>query len=214
VVARTPVTARAEILGRVRAALGASPPESYEREPPHPAPLGPGAALALLRERLLELGADVYAATAATLAETLRGSCAVHGARRIVVPDDWPETWTPSGLEVEHDGGRQVSSLGTFDGALTAARLAIAESGTIVFDGGPRQGRRQLTLLPELHVCVLRTADVADSIAAAMMLIRPHDGAASALTFVSGVSATTDIELTRVEGVHGPRKLAVVLLEN
>jgi L-lactate dehydrogenase complex protein LldG len=210
--------AREAVLARVRAAQAAAGLGAAGAAPssplPGPPPLDQPAALARLEERLREFGADVRATEEVTLADAVGAACAAHGARRLVAPADWPEAWTPAGLDVTRDEQLSPQDLGMFDGALTGARMGIAESGTLVFDGGPTQGRRLLTLLPELHVCVLRTADVVDSIGAAMARLRPAagGGAHAPLTFVSGPSATTDIELTRIEGVHGPRRLAVILL--
>jgi L-lactate dehydrogenase complex protein LldG len=214
--ATRPVTARDEILGRVREALdrtAAAAPQLEPLDPPGPSPLDAGGERARLQETLLELGVEVCDADVTTLPRTIEAICARHAAHRVVVPDDWPPAWTPSGVEVEREGGRAARELGDFDCALTAARLGIAESGTLVLDGGARHGSRLLTLLVELHVCVLPGAAVVDSIDHAMELLAPTPGARGALTFVSGPSATTDIELTRIEGVHGPRRLAVVLLD-
>jgi L-lactate dehydrogenase complex protein LldG len=210
-------SAREAVLARVRAALHRSHAPLDASPRPHearPAPLDSTAALARLRERLLEFGADVRDAAPGTVAEAIRDACVAHRAGTVVVPDDWPPEWTPRGLDVTADDGWVARELASCDAALTAARLGIAESGTVVFDGGPRQGRRLLTLLPEVHICVLRTSDVVDSIDAGMRRVTPSVGVARAITFVSGPSATTDIELTRIEGVHGPRQLSVILLHS
>jgi L-lactate dehydrogenase complex protein LldG len=102
-----------------------------------------------------------------------------------------------------------------FDGALTAAGLAIAETGTLVLDGGPDQGRRALTLLPDLHICVVLrariVADLPDAVAVLGEVVRSER---RPVTFVSGPSATSDIELRRVDGVHGPRRLEVVVADD
>ena len=95
---------------------------------------------------------------------------------------------------------------------MTASRLAIAESGTVVLDGGPGQGRRALTLLPDYHLCVVRSSDVVSLMPEAIALLQDAVAAGRPLTFFSGPSATADIELDRVEGVHGPRTLDVILV--
>jgi L-lactate dehydrogenase complex protein LldG len=208
------VTAREEVLGRVRAAISASG-QIGELPPALPTPAPPPrakSALDLLRERLIEVGARVEVVAPDGVAAAISASCEQLGARRLVVPDDWPPQWLPASVECSPQSEHSVRSLASVEATATAARLGIAETGTIVFDGGAAQGSRLLSLLPELHVCVLRTDDIVPTFAAAMEQLEPSQGSAGALTFVSGPSATTDIELTRVEGVHGPRKLAVVLI--
>ena len=101
--------------------------------------------------------------------------------------------------------------LDALDGVLTGCTVAIAETGTLVLSGGPGEGRRALTLVPDLHVCVVQGAQVVETVPEAFDVLR--DAATRPLTFVSGPSATSDIELKRVEGVHGPRRLVVVIVE-
>jgi L-lactate dehydrogenase complex protein LldG len=153
----------------------------------------------LFCERVSEYRARVSRAPADGVAEMVAEVAARHDARRLVAPGGLPSQWRPSRLE-------------QFDGALTAAGLAIAETGTLVLDGGPDQGRRMLTLLPDLHICVVPVArivaDVPDAISALGELARSER---RPVTFVSGPSATSDIELRRVEGVHGPRRLEVIV---
>jgi L-lactate dehydrogenase complex protein LldG len=129
------------------------------------------------------------------------------------VPAGLRGRWRPAELELVEDDGRLTPrELEQFDGALTAAAVAIAETGTIVLDGGPDQGRRALTLLPDLHISVVESAlvvaDVPDAIAELDEAVRVHR---RPVTFVSGPSATADIELRRVQGVHGPRRLEVIV---
>ncbi|MBX5442808.1 MAG: LUD domain-containing protein [Solirubrobacteraceae bacterium] len=150
-------------------------------------------------------GAAGDAAIAAAVAEALGR----HAARRVVVPPGLPVAWLPPGIEaLADDPPLDHDAIAAADGVLTGCALAIAQTGTIVLDHTAGQGRRALTLLPDLHVCVVRAdqvvADVPDAIAALGDRRRP-------VTFVSGPSATSDIELNRVEGVHGPRRLEVVL---
>lgn len=135
-----------------------------------------------------------------------------HRARHLAAPADLPPEFRPrtKGLELYLDEDPPLTNgqLGALDGVLTGCALAIADTGTIVLDAGPGQGRRTLTLLPDLHVCVIRATQVVhtvpEAVAALAAVNRP-------ITFISGPSATSDIELDRVEGVHGPRRLEVVL---
>jgi L-lactate dehydrogenase complex protein LldG len=203
------VTARDDILARVRAALRDVPrdedPFAAPYEPP-PAPFGDPVA------RFVERVSD-YRATvrdAHEVAATAAHVCAEHRAQRIGIPPALPEAWQPEGLDLVADHGLDPRDLDALDGALTGCALAIAETGTIVLDGGERSGRRALTLVPDLHLCVVERAQVVATVPDA---IRALDGARGPFTLVSGPSATSDIELDRVEGVHGPRRLEVLLTQ-
>ncbi|MFD8594031.1 lactate utilization protein C [Kitasatospora sp. NPDC059646] len=201
--------ARTEILRRIRAAAvppAAAPPRHYLRHAPGLDEDDRPAVLALFAERLAEYGATVLRADDAgpAVAEAL-GS-----ARTAVVPAGLPEQWT-----AHWDGETRTdrpplthAQLDATDAVLTTCAAAVAESGTLILDGGPGQGRRAATLLPDLHVCVVRAAQVHSALPGALAGLDP----ARPLTFVSGPSATADIEMIRVKGVHGPRRLAVVLL--
>ena len=200
------MSAREDILARVRAALRDVPaaealePAGYEPPPPPS-----GNAVARFAERVSDYRATVREAddVAATIAQV----CAEHEARRLGIPAALP--WRPPGLELVEDHGLSAGDLDALDGALTGCALAIAETGTIILDGGERSGRRALTLVPDLHVCVVERSQVVATVSDA---IRALDGGRGPFTFVSGPSATSDIELDRVEGVHGPRRLEVLLV--
>jgi L-lactate dehydrogenase complex protein LldG len=199
-------SAREDILARVRAALRDVPaaealePAGYEPPPPPS-----GNAVARFAERVSDYRATVREAddVAATIAQV----CAEHEARRMGIPPALP--WRPQGVELIEDDGLSAGELDELDGALTGCALAIAETGTIILDGGDRSGRRALTLVPDLHVCVVERSQVVATVSDA---IRALDGGRGPFTFVSGPSATSDIELDRVEGVHGPRRLEVLLV--
>jgi L-lactate dehydrogenase complex protein LldG len=190
------MTARDDILARVREATAGV------EAPPRPALRESGqASVDLFVERCADYRAVVERCTPDQLAD--RVAAAVEG--RVVVP---------AGLGVEVadavvDDGFTAAELDRIDTVVTNASVAIAETGTIVLDHGAGQGRRALTLVPDRHVCVVRAdqvvADVQDAVAA-LDPRRPH-------TWISGPSATSDIELDRVEGVHGPRNLHVVVVE-
>ena len=202
------MSAREHILGRVRAALRDVPAgEGVEAQPYEPPPAPSGNAVARFAERVADYRATV--GVAAALASTNTLGCPAPGPRRLGVPAGLLEGWRPDGLELVEDAGLSVGDLDALDGALTGCALAIAETGTIVLDGGERSGRRALTLVPDLHLCLVERSQVVATVPDA---IRALDGARGPFTFVSGPSATSDIELDRVEGVHGPRRLEVLLV--
>jgi L-lactate dehydrogenase complex protein LldG len=132
--------------------------------------------------------------------------------RRLVVPRDIPPGWLPAGVDAVGDTGLDANELDQIGAALTGCALGIAETGTIVLDGGPTQGRRALTLVPDVHICVVAAEQVVDGVPTALRrlagLVRSER---RPLTFVSGPSATSDIELSRVEGVHGPRRFWLIV---
>jgi L-lactate utilization protein LutC len=153
----------------------------------------------------------VDAGAADAVAAAVAEACREHGVARLAVPGDLPPAWFPAGVEVVADEALDIAELDAIGAALTGCALAIAETGTIVLDCGPRQGRRVLTLVPDVHVCVVEAAQVVDGVPVAMRrLAEGLRAAPRPLTFVSGPSATSDIELSRVEGVHGPRRLEVI----
>jgi L-lactate dehydrogenase complex protein LldG len=201
------VTARDDILGRVRAALQDVPrdedplPAAYQ-----PPPASPGDPVARFVERVSDYRATVREVD--EVAPVVALVCAEHDAGRIAIPPALPGAWRPADVDLVEDRGLSARELDALAGALTGCALAIAETGTIVLDGGQRSGRRALTLVPDLHLCVVERAQVVATVPEA---IRALDGARGPFTFVSGPSATSDIELDRVEGVHGPRRLEVLL---
>ena len=137
-----------------------------------------------------------------------------RGARRIVVPSGFPDAWMPRGVDTPHEGPESVatSELAEIDGVLTTCAVAIAETGTLALDAGAGQGRRALTLVPDYHLCVVRAEQVVETVPEAFRRLEPGVDAGRPITLVSGPSATSDIELNRVKGVHGPRTLDVILV--
>jgi len=131
-----------------------------------------------------------------------------RGARRVVVPAGLDLAALPAGTEIVVDDGLPAAALDAVDGVITAAAVAIAETGTIVLDGSPDQGRRALSLVPDYHVCIVRAEQVVALVPEALARLDPG----RPLTWISGPSATSDIELDRVQGVHGPRTLEVILV--
>jgi L-lactate dehydrogenase complex protein LldG len=130
--------------------------------------------------------------------------------RRMVVPAGLAAEWLPGGVEFVVDEGLPAAELDRVDGVMTGATLAIAETGTVVLQNVAGQGRRAVTLVPDYHLCVVRMEDVVETVPEAMDRLQATAGLAT--TFVSGPSATADIEMTRIKGVHGPRFLDVILV--
>ena len=169
-----------------------------------------GPLLDLLAERLADYRAIVRRAAPAELAAALGAALADRGARRIVVAPGLDLPALPDGIEAVPDDGIPAHDLDAFDGVVTGAAVAIAETGTIVLDGSPDQGRRAITLVPDYHLCIVHAAQVVELVPEA--ITRLAAGADRPFTWISGPSATSDIELKRVEGVHGPRTLEVILV--
>ena len=168
----------------------------------------------LFAERLADYRATVHKVGRASVADVLSEVCAAGGAARLVAPVDLPDDWTPSdGVEVVLDEGLSHEQLDRVDGVISGCALAIAETGTIVLDGGARQGRRAISLLPDYHLCVVEADQVVGGMPEAVALLADSvRSAGRPVTFISGPSATSDIELERVEGVHGPRTLEVLIV--
>ncbi len=171
--------------------------------------MGEAARLDLLADRLTDYKAHVRRATAATLAAEVSAALAQRGARAIVVPPGLGVP-LPAFAEVTVDDGLTAAELDAFDAVVTKAAVAIAETGTIVLDGAPDQGRRAITLVPDYHLCIVTSGQVVHLVPEAVA--RLADSVSQPLTWISGPSATSDIELERVEGVHGPRTLEVILV--
>jgi L-lactate dehydrogenase complex protein LldG len=203
------VSARDEILCRVRTAVAgaASTPAPHGYAVAGVPGVDPAEAFA---QRVRAYDATVI--ETGDLARTAGEALAQHGARRVGVAADLDGRFRPSGFELVEDNGLAPSELDGLDGALTLCAAACALTGTIALDGGPGQGRRALTLLPDLHVCVVRAEQIVATVPELVRRLRPSAHEGRPIVLVSGPSATSDIELERVEGVHGPRRLVVVLV--
>ena len=209
-------SAREQVLASIRAALTGSmegaPPPRVDAPPPPPAG---DRLLELFIERAAGTGATVTTCNTDGIAETLRDACARHGARRLAAPVGLPERWHPDGVELIPDELLSAAALDELDGVITGAAVAIAESGTIALDGSPDQGRRALTLIPDLHLCVVQATRIVPALPQALELLAPSiTPGRRALLLISGPSSTADIELSRVQGVHGPRRLEIVVAAN
>ncbi|MFJ5952266.1 lactate utilization protein C [Streptomyces noursei] len=208
------MSSREAVLRRIRQATADLPkdpvsvPRSYLRHAPAVVPGDRSAAVALLEERLTEYGAEVRRSAEADLPAAVAGALAAAGSA--VVPAGLPDAWLArwSGVVRRDAPPLTHAELDATDAVLTTCAAAVAESGTLVLDGGPGQGRRAPTLLPDLHVCVVRGAQVHSAMPEAIGRLAP----ARPLTWISGPSATADIEMIRVRGVHGPRRLTVLLV--
>jgi L-lactate dehydrogenase complex protein LldG len=213
------ITAREEILARIRAAnqaagspLPAEIPRRYRRTGDHP----PGVAelVELLRDRLVDYRATVVDSAPDGVPAAIAGALAnVEGP--VVVPPGLPKDWCPDGVldgMAEHAGGAGADTVGAeldrFAAVVTGCAAACAETGTIALDGSPDQGRRAISLIPDVHVCVVRAEQIVHTVPELLATLIPD----RPTTLISGPSATSDIELERVEGVHGPRTLIVVLV--
>ncbi|UUU26626.1 LutC/YkgG family protein [Streptomyces sp. DSM 40750] len=166
----------------------------------------------LLAENLADYRALVHRTDADGLAGVVAGLLREHGSKTVLTPPGLSEDWLAAATDVTRVPDRVESTpheLDQVDSVVTACALAIAETGTIVLDGSPDQGRRRITLVPDHHICVVRVPEqVVSSVPQALERLDPK----RPLTWISGPSATSDIELDRVEGVHGPRTLEVVLV--
>jgi len=205
--------AREIVLARLRGALGDEPPvpavpRGYRREGAYAA--GSPELVDLLVDRLEDYRATVLRTSAEDreIGATVTDVLVAQGARDVIAAPGVPADWLRGIPEHRLDDGsatpRQLDRTGA---VVTGSAVAVAETGTIVLDGSPLCGRRAITLVPDTHVCVVRVVDVVQTVPEALGRLDP----ARPLTFVSGPSATSDIELSRVEGVHGPRTLVVVL---
>jgi len=203
-------TARETVLNRIKAANAAAGhpnpvpiPRDYRRS----GTLGAGSRelLDLLVDRLVDYKATVVESSADRVPDAIRTALADAGVTgRVVVPPGLPDGWCRDGVV---DSGLTPHELDGFAAVVTASAASCAQTGTIALDGSPDQGRRAITLVPDVHVCVVRAEQVVETVPELVARLEPT----RPTTFISGPSATSDIELERVEGVHGPRTLIVVL---
>ena len=202
--------AREAILARVRAALADGPPavvapRNYRLRGERDA----ASVTELFVERVRDYEATVVVTDdpGAAVAEALNAA----GARRVGIAVDLDHELHVSGIELVADDGLTARALDALDAAVTTCACACAETGTIALDGGRGQGRRALSLVPDLHVCVVRAESIVETVPELVGALEPSARDGRPIVLVSGPSATSDIELTRVEGVHGPRRLVVVV---
>jgi L-lactate dehydrogenase complex protein LldG len=211
--------ARAEILRRVRGALRDVPRDERPEEVPvaqdyeRAGRLCRSEVLGLFEDRVRDYGAVVRRVEVTRLADGVLSACRELGLGRVAVPPALPTDWRPPDVELVQDHGLSARELDAIDGALTGCAVAIAQTGTLVLDGQGASGRRLLTLVPDNHICVVEAEQVVESVPEGFERVADavrREG--RPITLVSGPSASSDIELTRVEGVHGPRHLFVLVV--
>jgi L-lactate dehydrogenase complex protein LldG len=211
------VNTRAAILDRIRAASSASPaeipascaavPRNYHRH----GQISANARIALLIERLREYDAEVGECAPDEIVQAIACVIESSGRRALVAPPGLPGEWLVSACNWKIDDHLTHDEIEYAEGVVTGATCAIAESGTIVLHHTPAEGRRVLSLLPDWHLCVLRASQVVETLPEYFQCC----GSTPALaTFISGPSATADIEMTRIKGVHGPRFLNVLIVRD
>jgi L-lactate dehydrogenase complex protein LldG len=201
--------ARAELLARIRAATRGAQPVAISTEFRSHGTLDPALRVSRFCERVGDYRAEVRRVT--DVAEAVAVAAREHAATRFVVPAALPHAWRPPELELLDDVGFSPTELDRMDGVVTGCTVAIAETGTIVLSGGAPEGRRAITLVPDLHICVVDEAQIVELVPEAFARLAELGMQSRPITFISGPSATSDIELSRVEGVHGPRQLVVLV---
>lgn len=210
--------AKSEILARVRAALKDVPAgetaddvavvRDYRRVGELPA----AEVVELFAENCADYRANVRQVSEAELPGAIAAWLAERGHRRLAIPADLPAAWRVDGVEWVEDHALSHDELSAVDGVVTGCAVAIALNGTIVLDGGVAQGRRALTLLPDYHLCVVPAERIVELVPEGIARLADAARAGQPMTMIAGPSATSDIELNRVEGVHGPRTLDVVVV--
>ena len=212
-------SAREVVLGRIRAALGGISSaevvgagwDGIRRGYQRTARRERGAVIELFEDRLRDYDAHVVRVSRGEVASAAAKMLAGRGVKRLVIPAGLREDLIVEGYEFLVDEGLAAAELNAVDGVVTESTLGIAETGTIVSQTKPGQGRRAISLVPDYHLCVVDTRDVVETVPEAMDKLAATAGLAT--TFISGPSATADIEMTRIKGVHGPRFLDVILVE-
>jgi L-lactate dehydrogenase complex protein LldG len=201
------MNAKEEILARIATALEDRPlVGATERDYHHAGTTTVDDVVGLFESRVLDYKAEVVRCRPSEVSATIAVALAARDATRIVEPEGLPDSWLVD--RVRDEPQLSAVELDELDGVLTTCAVGIAETGTIVLDHGPGQGRRALTLVPDYHVCVVRTDQIVHSVPDAIAALDPLHP----LTWISGPSATSDIELQRVDGVPGPRHLYVIIV--
>jgi L-lactate dehydrogenase complex protein LldG len=207
-------SAREAILNRIRASTqdaGRTPYADLPRSYIHRGSLDRAAILRLMVERLREYGADVTETSPGNLSCAIAEQLRLSGRRTFVVPPGLSSDWPTTGARLKVDRDLPNDEIETCDGVVTAAFAGIADSGTIALHHSAAEGRRVISLLPDWHLCVLRSSQVVETLPEYFARCPQPPSLA---TYISGPSATADIEMTRIKGVHGPRFLCVLLVND
>jgi L-lactate dehydrogenase complex protein LldG len=205
------MTAKEEILNRIRNAKVASGSERLDA-PVEESKRSREQIVEQFAEYAAEYRANVVRTSSSQVREVVEGLLRDRQSDRVVIPQDLPQEMRPTVASVVEDEGFDNLRLDQFQSVITACAVAIAETGTVVLDGGTGQGRRALTLIPDHHICLVYENQIVDSVPEAVKHLEAAVRDGQPLTWISGPSATSDIELNRVEGVHGPRALDIVLV--
>jgi L-lactate dehydrogenase complex protein LldG len=210
--------ARAVILGRIAAATQHPAPRAAHEDDWSAIPrtyrstssVPIADLIELLEHRLHDYDAQVLTVSAARIRDSVAAMLKARGVRRILLPEGFPAEYLPEGFDFAPDNSLTTAELNACDGVLTSSTLAIAETGTIVLQNVAGQGRRAASLVPDYHLCLVQTSTIVATVPEAIARLNPT--AELPTTFISGPSATADIEMTRIKGVHGPRFLDVILI--
>jgi L-lactate dehydrogenase complex protein LldG len=209
--------AKDEILGNIRGALSKSarPGLSYDAVERHYRKAGileGQERLQLFEDRLRDYGSEVFVRTEEQLPAAIAHALSSRGKQGLILPPGLPGRWLPDGFSFRRDENIAYEELDRSEGVLTGCALAIAETGTIVLRHSEQEGRRALTLIPDYHLCVVYAEQVVESVVEGFRQM--NEFSRVPITTISGPSATSDIEMIRVQGVHGPRTLDVILVVN
>jgi L-lactate dehydrogenase complex protein LldG len=208
-------SARAAILAGIRQALGerAATADAEYRQIPREysleGDLDERQRVELFADRLRHYDVQVFRCDRGALARTIAEAAAARGRTSLLVPDGVPPEWLTPAIQWIEDSALTHAELDRSPGVLTACSVAIAQTGTIVLSHTPAEGRRALTLVPDYHLCVVRTDQIVQTVPEAFRRLEAAE--AGLVTTISGPSATADIEMTRIRGVHGPRTLDVII---
>jgi L-lactate dehydrogenase complex protein LldG len=208
-------TAKDAILSRITSAIGpatgnpAAEWSALQRDYIRVDSLTGPALIELFEHRLKDYGAGLYHCPEDQIRGTVGQILTARNARRLVIAPGTPPEWLPDGITFVEDRELPYTDLNQMDGVLTGATAGIAATGSIVLQHGPAQGRRALTLIPDYHLCIVWANQIVETVPAAFARL----DATRPTTFISGPSATADIEMTRIKGVHGPRFMDVILVK-
>ncbi|WP_109484922.1 LutC/YkgG family protein [Occallatibacter savannae] len=207
------MNSRQQILDRIRTATSGdrSRYEDLPRGYIHAGALENEARIQLMTERLREYGAEVVECAASDLPATISPQLRDSGRHRFIVPDGVPHEWLAEDFTWLRDQNLIYDEIEQCAGVMTAASAGVADSGTIILHHGPAEGRRIISLLPDFHLCILRASQIVETMPEYFARFPNPPRLA---TFISGPSATADIEMTRIKGVHGPRFLSVIIVRD